>query len=79
MRPRPVHQQRNAYKLTAEEAGPLLWYRSMPFLVRRCLCSLVLRLVAGMGAEEAGRLYHLEAAPDRAAVQHIVRDGMNKT
>ncbi len=57
---RPVHHQRNAYKLTVEEAGALLWYRSLPYLARRCLCSLVLRLVAGMSAEEAGTLYHLK-------------------
>ena len=60
MTTRPAHQQRNAYKLTAEEAGALLWYRSQPFLARRCLCSFVLRLTAGRGAEDAARLYHQE-------------------
>ena len=47
----PAHQQRHAYKLTSEEAGALLWYRSLPFLARRCLCSFILRLTAGMGVE----------------------------
>ena len=65
MTARPTHQQRNAYRLTAEEAGALLWYRSLPFLVRRCLCSFVLRLTAGMGAEDAARLYRLEAGAEQ--------------
>ena len=72
---RPVHQQRNAYRLTAEEAGVLLWYRSLPFLARRCLCSLVLRLMTGMDTVEACRLYHLDAASDRASVQRIGQSG----
>ena len=72
---RPVHHQRNAYRLTAEEAGALLWHRSLPYLARRCLCSLVLRLISGMSAEEAGTLYHLEANSDRAAVLRIVQTG----
>lgn len=31
-------------------------------LPRPCSCSLVLRLVAGIGAEDAGKLYHLGVA-----------------
>ena len=54
------HQQRNRYRLTTEEAGALLAYRSLPFPARRRLCSLVLRVMAGMDAEEVARLYHLD-------------------
>ena len=54
------HQQRNRYRLTTEEAGALLAYRSLPYIARRRLCSLVLRVLAGMDAGEAGRLYYLE-------------------
>ena len=54
------HQQRNRYRLTTEEAGALLAYRSLPYLARRRLCSLVVRIMAGMDAGEAARLYYLE-------------------
>ena len=54
------HQQRNRYRLTTEEAGALLAYRSLPYIARRCLCSLVLRVLAGMDAEKVARLYYLE-------------------
>ncbi len=54
------HQQRNRYRLTTEEAGALLAYRSLPYIARRRLCSLVLRVLAGMNAGEAARLYYLE-------------------
>ena len=56
------HQQRNRYRLTTEEAGALLAYRSLPYIARRRLCSLMLRVLAGMDAGEAARLYHLEGA-----------------
>jgi hypothetical protein len=59
--------------LTSEEAGALLWYRSLPFLARRCLCSFVLRLTAGMGAEDAARLYRLEAGVGREGMLPIVQ------
>ncbi len=62
---KPPHQQRHRYRLTAEEADVLLWYRTLPYLARRCLCSFVLRLTVGMGAEDAAQLYHLKTAAGR--------------
>ena len=55
-----LHQQRNRYRLTTEEAGALLAYRSLPHIARRRLCSLMLRVLAGMDAGEVARLYYLE-------------------
>ena len=55
-----AHQQRNRYRLTTEEAGALLAYRSLPYIARRRLCSLVLRVLAGVEAGEAATLYYLE-------------------
>ena len=75
MTTRPAHQQRSAYKLTAEKAGALLWYCSLPFPARLCLCSFVLRLTAGMGVEDAARLYHLEAGAGRGAMLPLMQAG----
>ena len=62
------HQQGDRYRLTTEEAGALLAYRSLPYIARRRLCSLVLRVLAGMDAGEVARLYYLDGISAPTAV-----------
>ena len=74
------HQQRNRYRLTTEEAGALLAYRSLPYIARRRLCSLLLRVMAEWqrwrwpGSPTTWRTYVLALVAFSPLCQRVIAD-----